>query len=90
MAKTQAWYVYLLRCADKTLYTGITINISRRMKQHNTGRGAKYTRARSPVILVSLYVLSNRSEASQLEYKIKSMTKKEKEHWIKQYPLFQA
>lgn len=88
MTASQAWYVYLLRCDDQTLYTGITTNIARRLKQHNTGRGAKYTRTRTPVTLVSLYPLHNRSEASRLEFKIKKMTKAEKEQWIKQYPSF--
>ena len=88
MSIHQAWYVYLLKCHDQTLYTGITNNISKRVKQHNLGRGSKYTRSRVPVILMSLYSLTTRSEASQLEYKIKKMNKAEKERWIKQYPLF--
>ena len=82
---TDNWYVYLLRCNDNTLYTGITTNIERRIKEHNLcdKKGAKYTRARRPVTLVYTEESLNRSTASQREYALKKLTKKAKESLIK-------
>jgi putative endonuclease len=78
--ETTMWFVYLLRCSDNSLYCGITNNLNRRINQHNSSsRGAKYTRARRPVILAYSTSVENRSEASKLEAKIKKMTKKQKE-----------
>jgi len=75
---TPLWHVYIVRCADDTLYTGITNNIDKRIVKHNKGTGAKYTKARRPVILVKSIECVNKSEALKLEYKIKQMPKKEK------------
>ena len=72
------WFVYILECADKTLYTGITTDIKRRVVQHNNGVGAKYTRARLPVNSVFSFEVADRSEASKIECKIKKMSKKQK------------
>lgn len=72
------WFVYILRCSDDTLYTGITNNLERRIKQHNEGKGAKYTRGRGPVALVNSIECSTKSEALKLEYKIKQLPKEEK------------
>lgn len=72
------WYVYLLKCADDTLYTGITTDVNRRLNEHNKGTGAKYTKTRRPVVLVAVSEASNRSEASKEEYRIKQLTRKEK------------
>lgn len=72
------WYVYILKCADDTLYTGITTDVNRRLNEHNKGTGAKYTKTRLPVVLVAVSEASNRSEASKEEYRIKQLTKKEK------------
>jgi putative endonuclease len=74
------WTVYILRCADGTLYTGITTNPTKRIRQHNgeiTG-GAKYTRSRRPCRMVYQELAENRSLASKREYEIKRMTRKEK------------
>ena len=74
--------VYIVKCSDDSLYTGITVDIERRIKQHNgiiTG-GAKYTSTRRPVKLVYKINLPNRSEASKEEYRIKKLTKKQKEN----------
>ena len=73
------WYVYILRCADASLYTGITTNIHRRLKEHNSqGLGARYTRARRPVEIMYFEESENRSSASVREYEIKQKSRKEK------------
>ncbi|MDD2694227.1 MAG: GIY-YIG nuclease family protein [Candidatus Gracilibacteria bacterium] len=77
------YFTYILRCADDTLYTGITTDIERRVFEHNhTDKGAKYTKIRRPVKLVYQEQYDSRSEASKQEYAIKQMTKKEKLHMI--------
>lgn len=73
------WYTYIVRCSDGSLYTGITNDLTRRMLQHNQGKGAKYTKYRNPVVLVYNEQHETRSEASKREYAIKQLTKKEKE-----------
>ncbi|GLX79109.1 hypothetical protein tinsulaeT_24490 [Thalassotalea insulae] len=82
---TANWFVYLLRCADNSLYTGITTDVERRLKQHNhcNKTGAKYTRVRRPVALAYLEPATNRSAASQREYQLKQLTKAEKERLVK-------
>lgn len=73
------YYLYILECADKTLYTGITVDLKRRTNEHNTSElGAKYTRARRPVKLVYSKKFRNRSLASKAESKIKKLTREEK------------
>jgi putative endonuclease len=72
------WYIYILECSDGTLYTGITTDVNRRLSEHNSGKGAKYTRPRTPVVLRALFEAKNRSEASKEEYRIKHLTRKEK------------
>jgi putative endonuclease len=74
------WFTYILRCADDSLYTGITIDIDRRLNEHNTDnkKGARYTRARRPVNLVYQKVCEDRASASRLEYQLKSMSRKQK------------
>lgn len=74
-----SWYVYLLECADKSLYCGITTSLTRRLDEHNTSdKGAKYTRKRRPVKLVWSKEVKDRSEASKEEARIKKLTRKEK------------
>jgi putative endonuclease len=72
------WFVYLLECSDNTLYCGITNNLTRRVNQHNKGKGAKYTKGRAPVTLIKFFVCASKSEALKLEYKIKQMSREEK------------
>ena len=68
------WCVYICRCNDGTLYTGITNDIERRISEHNGGNGgAKYTRSRQPVELVYMKKMENRSMAAKREYQIKRM-----------------
>lgn len=78
----KAWVVYMVRCRDRSLYTGITLDISRRITEHNRGIGAKYTRSRRPVVLVFTQVYREHGQALQVERVIKSMTRKEKEELI--------
>jgi len=76
------WYVYIVECFDGTLYTGITTDINRRLNQHNSGKGAKYTSIRRPVKLMSISEFGDRSDASKEEYRIKQLTRKEKIEYI--------
>lgn len=72
------WYVYILKCSDDTLYTGITNDLEKRIQKHNEGKGAKYTRGRGPVALIKSFECLTKSEALKLEYKIKQLPKEEK------------
>lgn len=77
--KTQNWFVYIVECSDNTLYTGITTNLSRRLKEHNsTKKGAKYTRNRRPVKVVYQEEFNTRSKASIREAEIKKMNSSKK------------
>jgi putative endonuclease len=78
MEKDKPWYVYIVECFDSTLYTGITPNLAARTTAHNTGKGAKYTKGRSPVKLIYSERCNDRSSASVREAGIKRMTKVEK------------
>lgn len=78
------YYLYILKCADKTLYTGIATDLVRRVKEHNTSKlGAKYTRGRRPVKLVYSKKFRNRSTASKAESRIKMLSREEKLALIK-------
>lgn len=71
--------VYILRCADETLYTGITTDVERRVGEHNhSALGARYTRGRRPVLLVYERSFENRSQASREEVRIKQLSRSEK------------
>ena len=77
------YYLYILECADKTLYTGITVDLERRIHEHNTSKlGSKYTAARRPVKLVYSKKYKNRSLASKAESEIKKLTREEKSDLI--------
>jgi len=71
-------YVYIVRCADGTLYTGWTANLNERIKTHNKSKGAKYTRGRLPVELVHFEMFEDKSSAMKREARIKKMTKIQK------------
>ena len=73
------WYVYLLRCSDGSLYCGITNDIERRLKAHQAGKGAKYTRARLPVKLAYTETVESKSKALKRELQIKKFSKTKKE-----------
>ena len=72
------WFVYILRCANGSLYTGITTDVQRRLKVHNTGKGSAYVRAHRPAKLITFTVSESRSAASRLEYSIKSLSRVKK------------
>lgn len=73
-----SWYVYILRCRDDTLYTGITDDMDRRIAQHNAGKGAKYTRGRGPVTVVYRELCTDKSQALKRELAIKAMPRAKK------------
>ena len=73
------WYLYILRCGDGTLYTGITNNLEKRLAAHRAGRGAKYTRGRGPLELVYREDCADHSAALKREHQIKSLPRSEKE-----------
>lgn len=78
------YYIYMLRCVDNSIYTGITTNINRRLKEHlGTMKGAKYTSVHKPLQFEKVWSTSTRSLASKLEYRIKKLSKSEKEELIK-------
>jgi len=73
------WWVYIVECADNTLYTGITNDIDKRISVHNAGKGAKYTQSRLPVKLVYQESCKDRVHAGQREYQIKQLNRSDKE-----------
>ena len=74
-----SWFVYMVRCADDTLYTGVTTDVERRLSEHNHGaKGAKYTRVRRPVSLVYQEAAPCRSSACKREWAIKQLSKSQK------------
>lgn len=76
-------YTYIVECKDGTFYTGWTNNIEKRVRDHNSGKGAKYTRARKPVTLVYYESFETKAEAMRREYAIKQMNRIQKERLIK-------
>jgi putative endonuclease len=76
-------YTYILKCSDNTYYTGWTNNLEKRLKDHNEGKGAKYTKPRRPVVLAYYETFETKEEAMKREYAIKHMTRVEKEKIIK-------
>ena len=80
---TTTWFVYILMCADESLYTGITTDLNRRCEQHNAGTASRYTRSRLPVTLVYHERQENRSMALKRELEIKAMSRSAKESLIK-------
>ena len=73
------WKLYILRCGDGTLYTGITTDVEKRLEAHRSGKGAKYTRGRGPLELVYQEECGDHSTALKREHEIKSMSRQEKE-----------
>ena len=78
LKNSPVWKVYILKCGDGTLYTGITNNLPKRLQAHSSGTGAKYTRSRLPVSLVYQVDVYTRAEASRREAEIKCLSRKEK------------
>lgn len=77
------WSVYILRCGDGSLYTGVAVDVQARLKMHRSGKGAKYTRGRGPLELVYTEECSDKSEALKRELSIKALTRAEKENLLK-------
>jgi putative endonuclease len=75
---TKMWYLYILKCCDGSLYTGITSDMRRRMKSHNDGNGGRYTRCRLPVSLIYSEPYTTKSDALKRELQLKGWTKKKK------------
>ena len=73
-----SWFVYIVECSDGTLYTGIAVDVAARVREHNAGTGAKYTKSRRPVNVVYQEKAKNRSAASKREYEIKHLTRRQK------------
>ncbi len=78
----QTWYVYMIRCKGGVLYTGITTNISRRLAEHQAGKGAKFLRGKTPLELVYQQTIGSHSDALKEELRIKSLSRTEKENLI--------
>ena len=76
--KSKIWVVYILRCSDDSLYTGMTNNIEKRLAAHSQGTAAKYTRSRRPVKLSATSAKMDRSDAMRLEIKIKKLLRSKK------------
>ncbi|MDE6730528.1 MAG: GIY-YIG nuclease family protein [Oscillospiraceae bacterium] len=76
------FYVYILECADGSLYTGYTTDLQKRIRTHNAGKGAKYTRSRLPVKLVYSEICQDKSSALRREYAIKQFTRAQKLYLI--------
>ena len=78
----KCWQLYILRCGDGTLYTGIAVDAERRLVMHQKGTGAKYTRGRGPLQMVYCETCGSNSEALRREYAVKKLTHAEKERLI--------
>ena len=76
------WYLYILRCGDGTLYTGITTDVEKRLEAHRSGKGAKYTRGRGPLELVYQERCADHSEALKREFAMKQLSRQQKEALI--------
>jgi putative endonuclease len=81
--KAAAWLLYVLKCRDGTLYTGITTDITRRLTEHNNGSASRYTRSRFPVKLIFSEPCRDRSQALKEEYAMKRLSRKEKKAYIR-------
>lgn len=77
-APSKRWFVYLARCADGTLYTGISTDVAARIAAHDSGRGARYTRGRGPLVLCAKRGCANKSEALRLELAVKKLDRSAK------------
>lgn len=81
--KSVAWYLYVLRCSDGTFYTGISNNVQARVAKHNAGKGAKYTRGRTPVELLASWPYHSKGLALSGEIKFKKLPKDTKGYYVR-------
>lgn len=82
-----AWYLYILRCGDGSLYTGITTDVEKRLEVHRSGKGAKYTRGRGPLALVYREECASHSDALKRERQVKALPREEKLRMVKELAL---
>ncbi|MDF0604676.1 GIY-YIG nuclease family protein [Neisseriaceae bacterium TC5R-5] len=78
------WFVYVLRCSNGALYTGITTDVTRRYAQHCAGKGARYTRLNPPLNIAQIWECENRSRALQMEYAFKQLSSQAKQSFLQQ------
>lgn len=78
MKESRPWYLYVVRCKDETLYTGITVDVVQRVKDHNAGRGAAYTAARRPTTLVAVWAFEGQGAALRAERAFKRLPRQRK------------
>lgn len=86
--RSEKWFLYILKCSDRSLYTGITKDIERRFKMHLEGKAARYTRTRRPLEMVYQETCKTRTEALTREYAVKALPKAKKLALIKSVPYF--
>jgi putative endonuclease len=82
MTSNQPWYLYVVECTDGTLYTGISTDVARRLREHNAGRGARYTAARRPVTLRASWHFQDRRAAMLAETSLKRMSRDRKKRLL--------
>ncbi|AQV96313.1 GIY-YIG nuclease family protein [Cupriavidus necator] len=86
MSADSAWYLYLLECTGDSIYTGITTDVARRFAEHQSGKGAKYTRSRKPIRVLGQLRFDTKSEALKAEIEIKRMNSTQKRAFCAQLP----
>jgi putative endonuclease len=84
------WFVYIARCADASLYTGIAKNVAARIAKHDSGKGARYTRGRGPLSLCAVRTCTSKGDALRLELAIKALKREEKEQLVARKPRLAA
>lgn len=89
MTNSPKTYTYIIRCKDNTLYTGWTTDLDKRIKTHNSGKGAKYTKSRRPVTLVYYETFHTKEEAMRREWQIKQLSRREKSELLRSFDLLQ-
>ncbi|PHM66885.1 nuclease [Xenorhabdus stockiae] len=85
--KESDWYLYLIKTRNGSLYTGITTDVSRRLAQHTAGKGAKALKGKGPLTLVYHSAMPDRSTALRLEYRVKQLSKQQKERLVTAQPV---
>ncbi|MGD8967524.1 MAG: GIY-YIG nuclease family protein [Anaerolineae bacterium] len=84
---SSCWFLYALRCADDTLYTGVTTDLARRVSEHNSGQGARYTAGRRPVMLIGAWRFADRGAAQRAEARFRRLPRRRKlQHIAQQLP----
>jgi putative endonuclease len=76
--RSSCWFLYALRCADDTLYTGVTTDLARRVSEHNSGQGARYTAGRRPVMLIGAWCFADRGAAQRAEARFRRLPRRRK------------